>query len=495
MSHLPLLPILLPLLAGALLLFGVRWGPGTHRALAALATLLTLAVALRLAALSLDGAVRVYLLGDWPAPFGIVLVLDRLAALLLALTAVLAAASLAHAVHGGDRAGPHFHALFQFQLAGLNGAFLAGDLFNLFVFLEVLLIASYGLLLHGGGPRRARAGLHYVVLNLVGSALFLFAVGLVYAAAGTLNLADLARKVPALGAADAPLAATGGLLLLVVFGLKAALPPLHFWLPHAYTAAAAPVAALFAVMTKVGVYAVVRVVAPVFGMEPIAPWLLGAALLGVAVGSMGVVAAGGLREATAYLVMVSVGTLLAGVGLGSVAGLGGALYYLVHTTLVSAGLFLLADLIDHDRPHGTRPAGAGRLGALFLLGAVAAAGMPPLSGLVGKLAILLAAQDSPWAPGIWAVILLSSLLLIVGLSRTGIRLFLEGVPAATPGPGAARLAPAALLLGSSPLLVLCGGPFIELTSAAAAQVLDPGAYAQATLEHRPAAPAIPLETP
>lgn len=507
MNHLLLLPILLPLFAGALLLGGFRLDLRRRRAISAAATLGLLWIAVRLALLTGDGSVHVYLIGDWPAPFGIVLALDRLAALMLLLTAVLAVCALGYAMLGTDRDAPGFHALFLFQLVGLNGAFLTGDLFNLFVFFEILLIASYGLLLHGGGVRRTRAGLHYVVLNLVGSSLFLIGIGLLYGITGTLNMAHLAQRVAALDAADVPLASAGALLLLVVFGLKAAVLPLHFWLPHAYGNASAPVAALFAVMTKVGVYAVVRVFLLVFGFGdgPLAgvagPWLLPGALLTVVIGTVGVLASHDLREMVSYLIIVSIGTLLTGVGLGTEAGLAGALYYLIHTTLVSAGLFLLADLIARGRPagariaEGTRPPDSARLGVLFLVGAVAIAGLPPLSGLIGKLFILTAAQPSPWAFWIWAVILGSSLLLVVALARAGSFLFWRGKPNAAAPQGMLRTAPAALLLAASPLLVAFGGDLSEVAHATADQVMSGTGYVEAVLGLAPVSPDIPRGAP
>src|SRR6185312_13610024 len=184
-----------------------------------------------------SGAIEAYREGDWPAPFGIVLVLDRLAALMLALTAVVASVSLSSALTAApawDTRGRHFHPLFQLQLMGLNGAFLTGDLFNLFVFFEVLLIASYCLLVHGRGVERVRAGFHYVVVNLAASTLFVIGVALLYGVTGTLNLADLALRVPHVAAADAPLVHAAGFVLLVVFALKAAIFPLSLWLPRAY---------------------------------------------------------------------------------------------------------------------------------------------------------------------------------------------------------------------------------------------------------------------
>ncbi|HCP05301.1 MAG TPA: monovalent cation/H+ antiporter subunit D, partial [Pseudomonas sp.] len=256
MSHLPILPVLVPMFAGALLLV-LGASMDTKRALSLLATFLQIPLAAMLVVEAGQG-IGVYDLGNWMPPFGIVLVVDRLSALLLLVTAILAAAAIIYAVRGDDAAGRNFHPLFQFQLMGINGAFLTGDLFNLFVFFEVLLISSYALLLHGAGSARVRSGLHYLLLNLTGSALFLIAVGTLYGVTGTLNMADMALRVRELDPADAPLVGAAGMLLLVVFGLKTAVFPLYFWLPRAYAAAGAPVAALFAIMTKVGLYSILR---------------------------------------------------------------------------------------------------------------------------------------------------------------------------------------------------------------------------------------------
>lgn len=507
MNDLLILPIVVPLIAGALLLGGARVPLPWRRAVSASATLLLFLIAIRLLALTGDGTVGAYLVGDWPAPFGIVLALDRLAALMLLLTALLAIGALGYALLGADRAAPGFHALFQFQLLGLNGAFLTGDLFNLFVFFEILLIASYGLLLHGGGSARTRAGLHYVVLNLVGSSLFLIAVGMIYGVAGTLNMAHLAQRLPELGSDAVPLASAGFLLLLVVFALKAAVLPLHFWLPHAYARASAPVAALFAVMTKVGIYAIVRIFGTVlsFGDGPLArvaePWLLPAALLTIAGGSAGVLASRDLRKTVGYLIIVSVGTLLVGIGLGSRAGLAGALYYLIHTTLVSGGLFLLVDIIARGRPQGAlitegaRGPGSALLGVLYLLGAIAMIGMPPLSGLIGKLLILDAAQSSPWVAWVWSFVLGSSLLLMMALTRAGSILFWRGERVEGRRAATLHLAPTVFLLAASPLLVAFGGRITQFAEATARQAIDGAAYVQAVREQTPISAVIPREAP
>ncbi|VFS89904.1 monovalent cation/H+ antiporter subunit D [Pseudomonas aeruginosa] len=327
MSHWLILPILLPLFAGSLLLLPLaeRW----RRGLSLLAALALIPLSLLLMRTAASGDLSVYALGNWAAPFGIVLMLDRLAALMLLATAVLGSAALIYALRGDDRLGKHFHALFQFQLLGINGAFLTGDLFNLFVFFEILLIASYALLLHGGGAERVRSGLHYVILNLVGSAFFLIAVGTLYGLTGTLNMADMAQKIAMADAERAPLLAAAGLLLLVVFALKAALLPLYFWLPRAYAAASAPVAALFAIMTKVGIYSILRVYTLVFGeaageLANLAQaWLWPLALATLGLGAIGALAARTLQGLLAYLVVVSAGNPPGWRGVGQRAGAGG----------------------------------------------------------------------------------------------------------------------------------------------------------------------------
>ena len=489
MNHWLIIPLLLPLTAGMLNLLLASRGPGPQRVVSLCATAGLLPVALLLFGLAGNGAFSVYQLGNWPAPFGIVLVLDRLSALLLLITAVTALPALLYALNGDDRRGHDFHMLFQLQLLGINGAFLTGDLFNLFVFFEILLIASYSLALHGSGPERTRAGLHYVVLNLIGSSLFLIAVGTLYAVTGTLNMADLAVKVAASAPEQATLLRVSTLLLLLVFGLKAALLPLHLWLPALYGNAVAPVAALFAILTKVGIYAIVRTATLIFAPVLAGGWLPALALLTLAAGVVGVLGSDRLRVLIAYLVVVSSGTLLAGIAQFSVAGITAALYYLPHTTLVTAGLFLLADLIARQRgsagdhfftaPPLAQPA---RLGVLFFLGAVAAAGMPPLSGFIGKLLLLqaVAPAEAVW---LWCVVLTGSWAGLIALSRAGSRIFwkTEGQRAAGALAGLPRLAPAALLLGLSVTMTVFAAPITRYAEATAIQLLQPQGYIAAVL--------------
>jgi len=300
MTHLPVLPILIPLIAGALLVLLYDLPLWLQRVVSIASTLSLLGLALALGSMIGEAGHLVYALAAGH-PFGIVLVPDRLSVLMLTLTAVLALFAVIYASRNDDEAGAHFHALFQFQLMGLNGAFLTGDLFNLFVFSKYCSLRPYALLLHGGGPARSRAGLHYVILNLIGSALFIIAVGILYGVTGTLNMADLAVRISEAPPADLPLIQAASLIFLVVFGVKAALLPLLFWLPRAYTVAAAPVAALFAIMTKVGVYAMLRVFPLVFALDTALvntlawQWLWPLALATLALGGIGVLGATSLR--------------------------------------------------------------------------------------------------------------------------------------------------------------------------------------------------------
>lgn len=496
MNHLVIAPVLVPLAAAVLLLFAARAPLATQRGLSLLATVALGAVCLPLLGLAADGVPRVYALGNWPAPYGIVLVLDRLSALLVTLTAVLALASLLYSLRGTDRQGRNFHALFHLQLMGINGAFLTGDLFNLFVFFEILLIASYGLLLHGTGALRLRAGLHYVVLNLTASSLFLIAVAILYGITGTLNMADLAQRVTAAPAAYAAILHAAALMLLVVFGVKAALLPLYFWLPNAYSAAPAPVAALFAIMTKVGVYSILRVYTLVFGPGdgPVAgvaeAWLLPLALATLALGVLGALAADSLRRLVAYLTIASVGSMLAGIGLFTRDGIAAALFYMIHSTFAIAALFLLADLVARQRGEfadrlapGPRPAQVMVLSLLFLLAAAVTAGLPPWSGFLGKILLLQAAPLSVLGHVLWAVVLSAGLIALIALARAGSLLFWKtstGRARGTPVAGFELLA-VGLPLAGLVLLAMLAGPVADFTRAAAGQLLDRSLYVTTTL--------------
>ncbi|WP_372016200.1 monovalent cation/H+ antiporter subunit D [Pseudoxanthomonas sp. 10H] len=517
MSHLPLLPILVPLFAAALVLFFEhrRFGMLPQRLVAWTSMAAMLAVSAMLALEASSGRIPVYLVGDWPARLGIALMVDRLSALMLLVGLLLGVACLLHACAGWDRRAPHFHAFFQFQMMGLNGAFLTGDAFNLFVFFEVLLIASYGLMLSGGRGERMRAGLHYVAFNIAASALFLMALGLLYGLLGTLNMAEMAVRVAQAPPQDLALIQAAAGLLLVVFCAKAALLPLYFWLPQTYTHAPGAVAALFAVMTKVGLYAVLRVATLSFGAAGAldgfawpALLVLGGATLALA--ALGVLASRRLRSLTAYLVLGSAATLFIAFALATPGTIAAGLYYLVHSTFAGAALFLLADLIRRrrgsagDRKDVIAPLPERAVpGVLFLLAAVSLAGLPPLSGFIGKLLLLEAVPAGARTGWVWALVLGSSFMMIVGLARAGTRLFwrVEPWPDATPDRIAAytpaealpaapsrplEIAATALLLGYGVALVVAAAPLLDYTRATAAQLQSPGDYVQQVRAATPA---------
>jgi multicomponent K+:H+ antiporter subunit D len=503
MSHWIIVPVILPALLAPILGFVMRHDMTLARSFSLAGTVVLTAVALGLVVMAAGGDTHVYRLGNWPAPFGIVLVLDRLSALLVLLTAVLALIVLVHAIATGwDARGRHFHALFQFQLMGICGAFLTGDVFNLFVFFEVLLIASYGLMIHGGGRDRVRAGVQYVVMNLAGSTLFLFALGTLYATTGTLNIADLALKVQTIPPEEAALVRVAAMLLMIVFAVKAALFPVHFWLPATYSNAPAPVAALFAIMTKVGAYAILRIHTLVFGPDIAATeglagaWLFPAAIVTIAIGALGVLGARRLGPLVAFSAIGSMGTLLVAVAAFSPGATTAALYYAVHSTFAAAALFLVADLVVTRRGADTlvpRAASVqnGLFAALFFAGAIGMAGMPPLSGFLGKLLVL----DALRAPGemawAWSAILAGSLLTIVGFARAGSALFWKstaipvlptvGAHASAIPARPLEILPTAFALGMLAALSVFAGPVTDYLDGTSAQLFDRAGYVGSVL--------------
>ncbi|KDE40957.1 Na(+) H(+) antiporter subunit D [Nitrincola lacisaponensis] len=497
MSHLVILPFLLPILGGLLLLLPpIQNALIRQRIFAIFTSLLLILVSATLLHTSYTQGTQLYLLGNWQPPFGIVLVADPLAALLMLLTSVLGLAAILFACAGDDETGMYYHTLILLLMAGVNGAFLTGDLFNLFVCFEILLIASYALLVHGGGKQKTQASLHYVILNLVGSSIFLIALGILYGMLGTLNIADMAIKLQHLSHDDQLLVKVAGLLLLVVFGLKSAMLPLHFWLPRTYAAASAPVAAMFAIMTKVGIYSIFRVHTVIFGEQAgelahIAQfWLWPIAILTLFAGAVGTLASSNLRLLTANMILISVGTLLVGAALGSEQSAGAAFYYLLHTTLVSAAMFLIADMISRQRGKAEDRFVQARqmkqrdlLAGLYFVAAIAMVGMPPLSGFIGKALLLQAADSGASMAWSWSAILLAGLAAIIALSRAGTTLFWRVTSLNEEGEQVpvAKLLAVSLLLICSPLLVIFAGPVTAVTSTAAAVLHDPALSVDALL--------------
>ena len=501
MTHWIIAPVVLPAMLAPFIVLAARYHIGIQRAFSVAGVLALIAIAAALAWEASDGTVMLYQLGDWAAPFGIVIVGDRLSTLMVLLTAVLALFVLLYAIGSGwDDRGRHFHALFQFQIMGIMGAFLTGDLFNLFVFFEVLLIASYGLMIHAGGNARLRAGVQYVLFNLIGSTLFLFALGSIYAETGTLNMADLANRVASIGADETVGIRVAAVLLLLVFAIKAAVVPLHFWLPSSYAEAPAPVAALFAIMTKVGAYAIIRVYTLIFppGLEVTSGlhdlWLLPAALVSLAIGMIGVLAAKRLDRLVAFSVIGSMGMVMVAISLFSPAGIAAALYYIVHSTLAAGALFLISDLVRTGRADLTltpQPpiAGSALAAGFFFVGAIAMTGLPPLSGFLGKLLVLDAAFGEQSVVWIWAIVLCSSLISIVGFSRAGSVIFWKAHDQGTPDDAPVAMRPTPLSYaavgGLIALLIahtVFAGPVHRYTSTMAAQLFAPEPYISTVMD-------------
>lgn len=518
LDHLVIAPILLPMLAGiAAILIGERSRALTiATGFASVIGLVVLAAALLV--LSDAPVARAYRLGDWPALFGIVLVLDRLAALMLMLAALLGLAAFSFSLGRWARAGAHFHPLFQFQLMGLNGAFLAGDIFNLFVFFEVMLAASYGLALHGSGTARVRAGLHYIVINLVASAFFLVGVSVLYGVAGTLNMADLAARIRMLEAEDRGLVEAGAAILGIAFLTKAAIWPLGFWLPATYAAASTPAAAIMSILSKVGIYAVLRMWLLLFGDGAgLSQGFAGAVLtIGglatLAFGSVAVLATQNLARLAGASVLVSSGTLLAAIGAGEAAVTGGALFYMTSSVLAIGALFLLIELVERGREVGadvlavTReafgtpeeeppaeeteigiaiPGTLAMLGFAFLACALLIAGLPPLSGFLAKFAILAPLLGPGPVPAtswvLLAALVLSGLATIIAMTRTGIEVFWAAPDGAAPRVAVVEIAPVAGLLLLTVALTLAAGPAMEFMQRTAEALHAPQGYLRGVL--------------
>jgi multicomponent K+:H+ antiporter subunit D len=503
MTHWIIAPVVLPALVAGLMVIAMR-GDLLLQRVASVASIVALnAIAMSMLWAATTHGAEAYFLGNWPAPFGIVLVLDRLSALMVALLSGLALAVVLYAIGSGwDEKGAHFHPLLQFLLMGIAGAFLTGDAFNLFVFFEVLLIASYGLMVHAGGGTRTRAGIQYVAFNLIGSSLFLFALALVYGITGTLNMADLAVKLPNLPEGDHALIRVAAVMLILVFAIKGALVPLQFWLPGTYANAPGVTAAMFAVMTKIGAYAVLRFGTLVFPPElaatgdMLSTLVLPAGLVTLLVGAVGVLGATTLPRLAAFGGIASMGTAFIAISAFTPQTTTAALYYILHSTLATAAMFLVADLVTRRRAHArldeaTGPiAQSGLIASLYLAAAVAMAGMPPLSGFIGKLLILDAFRDQ--APLVWSLVLLSSFLMILGFARAGSTLFWkpaasEAPPDEHPSEGLAIAATLGLISGLVALTVLAG-PVTDWLSGTADELARPTGYIEANRLDSGAAP-------
>jgi multicomponent Na+:H+ antiporter subunit D len=512
------LPVVVPLVGVAITLLAWR-SVGAQRAVSVAAVVAAFASAVALLAEVWDGSVVATQAGGWPAPVGITLVADPLAAVVLVVGLATMSAVLVFAIGqpGCDDDTPVFHPTYLVLTAGVSLAFLTGDLFNLFVAFELALSASYVLLTLGATRDQVRHGMSYVVINLLASSLFVAAVAFAYAATGTVNLADLSVR---LGAVSPEVRTALSLLLIVVFGIKAAIFPLFFWLPDSYPTARSPVTAVFAgLLTKIGVYCLLRTQTLLFVERSPSTLLLTVAGFTMIVGVLGAIAQNDMKRILSFHIVSQIGYMVLGLALFTVSGVAGAIYFLVHQVPVKASLFLVSGMVDHaagstalDRVGGLIrrvPVAA----ALFLLAALSLAGIPPLSGFVGKLGLVEAGLDAgEWA--IVAVSLVGSLLTLFSMAKIWNGVFWGRADAPTPVLLAARAADAGLgsstlggsatghgdppprtklavpwlmtgstaaLVGLTVAIALFAGPLYELSERAASDLLDPSGYVQAVL--------------
>lgn len=511
-DHLVVVPIILPLLAGATMLLIDEGRRALKTAISIAALVGLIAAALGLTRMSDGHVLPTYLPGAWPAPFGIALVADRLATAMVLLASILGLAAMTFSVAQWQKAGARFHSQLMFLLAGVNGAFLTGDIFNLFVFFELLLAASYGLALHGSGIPRVRSSLHYIVINLAASLLFLVGISLMYGVTGTLNMAHLAERIAVINPSDLVLAEIGVALLSVAFLVKAGMWPLCFWLPSTYAASSPPAAAMFTILSKVGVYAVVRLWLLLFGGAVGGELLLVGGLATLAFGAISMLASRDLARMAASSLLVSSGTLIAVLSRATEATTAAAFFYLFSSTLAIAAFFLLIELVQRLRPpsadmlavtaeaFGIRganeeveqepgirvPASTTVLAFCFVGCAVLVAGLPPLSTFVSKTAILAAVLESP-GPAAWAIaamLMLSGLAAVVALGRAGVRIFWTSSPQDPPGIAVVEIAPVVLLLVICLTLTAAAGPAMQFAGDAARAVHDSRSYSEGVL-HRP----------
>ncbi len=440
----------------------------------------------------LEEGIQVMQMGNWPAPFGITFVADHLSALLVVVTGAVAVAVTLYALEANDAPREHlgYHALAHFLLVGVNGAFLTGDIFNLYVWFEVLLISSFVLMVLGGERAQLSGGVKYFAVSLLSSILFLSAVGLLYGATGALNLADLATRVEALAPG---LRSALAMLFLVAFGLKAAVFPFFFWLPASYPAPPVTISALFAgLLTKVGVYALIRVFTLLFTHETafthqVILWVAGLTLLA---GALLALAQGELRRILSFQLVSHIGYMLMGLGLLSPLALTGSVFYALNHMLVISALFLVAGLIQQLGGSGVlvRLGGLYRrqpwLAVWFLLPAFSLAGLPPFSGFWAKFTLAAAGLEAGQY-GIVVVALLVGLLTLLSMGIVFAEVFWKEPPKASTGLEARGWTRQGLPIALLALLALGLGlwaePLLHLSQKAALELLEPSGYIQAVL--------------
>lgn len=491
MTQLIALPVIIPLVAAGLcIILGRSRTAQRAVAIGALVAMTAISVVLLIGA-DRDGPL-VTQGGGWPAPMGITLVVDRLSGIMLTVGSLMLLAVLLYAIGqpGAERNHVGFQSTYLIMAAGVAGSFVVGDLFTLFVSFEMMLTASYVLLTLGGGRDQVRSGMTYVVISLVASTLFITALALLYAATGTVNMADLSGKL-----AELP---TGvqqafGVLLLVVFGIKAGLFPLFSWLPDSYPVAPSAVTAVFAgLLTKVGVYAMIRSQTLLFTPDSrpatLMLWLAG---LTMVIGILGAIAQDDVKRILSFNIVSHIGFMVMGLALFSVAGLAAAIFYTMHHIVAKTTLFLTGGLIEHVGGSsqlsrlGNLVRTAPLVAVLFLIPALTLAGVPPLSGFVPKLGLIGAGFDQ----GQYTIVIVSlvaSLLTLLSMMKIWLGAFWGDVAPGTEaavgrrGP-ALMIAPTIGLALVSVAIAVAAGPLYRLCERAASDLLDPSSYLRAVL--------------
>jgi multicomponent Na+:H+ antiporter subunit D len=481
-------PIGLPVLAAAVSML-CRGRLGLQRVIGVVTVITTLGVTIAVLVDVEANGPSATQAGDLPAPFGITLVADLFSALMLVVSWTMLLAVLLYAIgqRSTDESSSVFHPVYLVLAAGVSAAFLTGDLFNLFVAFEVMLTASYVLITLGATREQVRSGMTYVVISLFASLLFVLTVGLFYAATGTVNLADLAGKIETV---PPGIRTALGLMLLVVFGVKAAIFPLFFWLPDSYPTAPTSVTAIFAgLLTKVGVYAIIRTQTLLFFPDHDGPSMVILTIAGLTmfVGVLGAIAQNDIKRILSFHIVSQIGYMILGLGLFTVAGIAGAIFYVVHHIVVKTTLFLVSGLVEHTTGTGSlaRISGlahrAPLIGALFLIPALSLAGAPPFSGFVAKLSLIEAglALDRFVVIGVCVLVGLLTLFSMVKIWSGAFWGVVE--PALAPGARRPAMPPlmlgtTAVLAGISLLIAIAAGPIYDLADRAARDLTDPSAY-------------------
>ena len=496
MNSLIVLPILLPLLVGASCVVVWRY-VAAQRILTLAGSIVYLAVAVVLLERVASEGIQAVQKGAWIAPFGITLVADMFSAVMVATTGVVTLVIVVYSLGTMDRAREAwgYYPLFNILIMGVSGAFLTGDIFNLFVWFEVLLISSFVLLALGGERAQLEGAIKYVTLNLVASAFFLAAVGILYAMAGSLNMADLSQRLG--DVAQPGLVTTLAILFLVAFGIKGAIFPLFFWLPASYHTPPVAVSAIFGgLLTKVGVYALIRVFTLLFlnNVDYTHTIILWAGGITMVTGVLGAVAQYEFRRLLSFHIVSQIGYMVMGLGFFTPLALAGTVFFIVHNIFVKTNLFLVSG-VSH-RLHGTydlkKLGGLYRahpwIGMLFLLSALSLAGVPPLSGFFGKLVLIKAGL------GIEQFVLVAaalgvSLLTLFSMTKIWAEAFWKPLPDGTavnaPGGGMALLlGPIVTLAVLAVVMGVAAGPFFALAQQAGEQLLNPESYIRAVLGAR-----------